>query len=68
LAMASTVSLYLAAYFTFPMSKVLSSSPSTFVTNYFLIGPAALVDLRNFFAPGCGLRHILSFFFSLHDW
>jgi hypothetical protein len=51
LAMASTVFLYLAAYFAFSMSNVWPSSPSTFVTNSFLIGPSALVDLRNFLAP-----------------
>jgi len=52
LAIASTVFLYLAVYFTFQMSKVWPSSPNTFVTNSFLVGcPAALMGRRNFLDP-----------------
>jgi hypothetical protein len=46
------------------MSKVLFSSPSTVVTNSFLIGLAALVDLRNFFAPS--ILGVASDIFSLY--
>ncbi len=45
LAIASTVFWYLAVYFAFPMSKVWLSSPSTLVTNSFLVGPAFLAGL-----------------------
>ena len=66
--MASTVFLCLAAYFAFPMLKVWLSSPRTFVTNSFLIGPTALVDLRNIFAPSIlGVASaILSFFYDYY--
>ena len=63
--MASTDFLYLAAYFVFPMLKVWLSSPSTFVEDYFLIGPTALVGLRYFMAPSIlGLTSDISFSFS----
>jgi hypothetical protein len=70
--MASTVFLYLGAYFAFPMSKVWLSSHSTFVANYFLVGAAALaVGLQNFLALSIlGLASNMSyfhFFSSLHS-
>ena len=64
--------LYLATYLAFPMTKVWLSSPSTFVTNSFLVSPAALAGLQNFFAPSIlGLASnmfSLSSFSSLLDW
>jgi hypothetical protein len=64
--------LVLGRIFAFPMSKMWLLSPSTFVTNSFLVGPVALVGLRNFLAPSIlGLASdmfLLSSFSGLHNW